>query len=191
MSTAFVGLDYIVDVMGEGGHPARCQAEAARREVVRHANQAAAFCRARGWPVIWVRVGFSPGYPEWPAASPLFGGARDAGAFLLGAPGTAFVPELAVQAGDVVLAKPRVSGFYGTALEAVLRARGVTRLIVSGVSTSLAVSSTVRDAHDRDYAVYLLEDACAAASEAEHSAGLLPLPAIARIIRCGTLASLA
>ena len=46
MSTAFVGLDYIVDVMGEGGRPARCKAEAARREVVRHANQAAAYCRA-------------------------------------------------------------------------------------------------------------------------------------------------
>ncbi len=70
--------------------------------------------------------------------------------------------------GDFQVVKHRVSPFYSTTLEAQLRALGVTRIYCSGVSTQAVVQATVRDAHDRDYDVVLLEDACCAASLEEH-----------------------
>ena len=45
----------------------------------------------------------------------------------------------------------------------------MTRIYCSGVSTQAVVQATVRDAHDRDYEVILLEDACAAHSDEEHA----------------------
>jgi nicotinamidase-related amidase len=61
-----------------------------------------------------------------------------------------------------------VSPFYSTTLEAQLRAQGVTKIYCSGVSTQAVVQATVREGHDRDYEMVVLEDCCAAASAEEH-----------------------
>jgi nicotinamidase-related amidase len=83
----------------------------------------------------------------------------------------------------MVVVKPRISAFYGTRLDAALRARKVDRLIIAGVSTAWAVQSTVRDAHDRDYEVFVLEDACAAVNDPVHHSSMELLGAIAKVIR--------
>jgi ureidoacrylate peracid hydrolase len=74
---------------------------------------------------------------------------------------TAILAELAPEPGDVALYKHRYSGFYETELDAVLRRRGVTDLIVTGCTTSVCVESTVRDAAFRDYRCLLLADCTA------------------------------
>ena len=86
--------------------------------------------------------------------------------------------------------KPRVSAFYGTDLEPLLRANKVERLALAGVSTAWAVQATARDAHDRDYQVVIVEDACAAASEEEHQASMKLLSQIAKVVEVEDLASL-
>ena len=116
-----------------------------------------------------MRVGFSPDYHECPKASPIFGGAAKAGLFKLGSWGTEIHPELPQEASDVQMVKHRVSPFYATSLMAQLRALAVTRIYCSGVSTQAVVQATVRDAHDRDFEVVVLEDCCAAHSEQEHA----------------------
>lgn len=132
---------------------------------------AAAIMRARqaGMKVGFVRVGFSEGYPECPAGSPVFSGAPAAGLFKLGSWGTEIHPALQVMPGDIQIVKHRVSPFYSTTLDAALRAQKIERLICSGVSTQAVVQATVRDAHDRDYQVVVLEDCCAAHTETEHA----------------------
>ena len=82
--------------------------------------------------------------------------------------GTEVHPALAPQPGDFDIVKHRVSPFYGTTLEPILRANGVQRLYVSGVSTSGAVLSAGKDGHDRDYEVFVLEDCCAALTDEQH-----------------------
>ena len=57
--------------------------------------------------------------------------------------------------------KTRVGAFSTTDLDQQLRDRGIDTLILAGISTSGVVLSTVRDAADRDYRVYVLEDASA------------------------------
>jgi ureidoacrylate peracid hydrolase len=74
---------------------------------------------------------------------------------------TDILPELAPQAGDVVLYKHRFSGFYATDLEATLKRCGAQYLLVTGCTTSVCVESTIRDAMFRDYCCVLLADCTA------------------------------
>ncbi|MBI4321300.1 MAG: cysteine hydrolase [Chloroflexi bacterium] len=62
---------------------------------------------------------------------------------------------------DDVLEKHRSSCFYNTTLEVKLRMRGITTLIVCGVSTNYCVESTIRDAYARDYDIVMVEDCTA------------------------------
>jgi len=70
---------------------------------------------------------------------------------------TDIVPELKPQDSDIVIYKTRFSGFYQTDLDATMRF-GIKYLIVAGVTTSICVESTVRDAMFRDYLCVLLRD---------------------------------
>ncbi|KAI3600657.1 Hydrolase, isochorismatase family, Isochorismatase [Cupriavidus necator H850] len=189
-NTAFIGLDYIVDITHPDGKIAHAARQVAEHDVIGAANRALRFARSRNWLTILVKVGFAQGYADQPRHSPLFGRAHETGAIELGTPGTAFHPGLDQQLADLVIVKPRVSAFYGTGLDAALRARGVQRLVVAGVSSAWAVQGTVRDAHDRDYEVLVLEDGCAAANEALHRTSMELLGAIARVIRIDGLAEL-
>ncbi len=138
------------------------------RRVVENTAAALKKARAAGVAVGFVRVGFSPEYQECPKNSPVFSGAPKAGLFKLGSFGTEIHPDLEQKAGDVQVVKHRVSPFYSTTLMAQLRAAGVERIYCSGVSTQAVVQATVRDGHDRDFEMVVLEDACCAHSEEEH-----------------------
>ncbi|MBA2964927.1 cysteine hydrolase [Ramlibacter sp. CGMCC 1.13660] len=142
------------------------------RGIVGKTRRAIDKARAAGLPVGFVRVGFSPDYRECPPNSPIFSGARKNGIFQLGTWGTETHPDLGQQPGDFDIVKHRVSPFYATSLEAILRARGIRRIYCSGISTNAVVQATVRDGHDRDYEVVVLEDCCCALSAEEHAAAM-------------------
>lgn len=139
------------------------------RQLVAKTAKAIAKARAAGIAVGFVRVGFSEGYPECPQGSPVFSAAQQNGLFKLGGWGTEIHPELEQKPGDLQVVKHRVSPFYSTTLEVQLRARNVQRIYCSGVSTQAVVQATVRDGHDRDYEMIVLEDLCAAHSAQEHA----------------------
>jgi ureidoacrylate peracid hydrolase len=71
---------------------------------------------------------------------------------------TDIVPELKPKPNDIVIYKTRFSGFYKTDLDATLKTLGSKYLIVTGVTTSICVESTVRDAMFRDYLCVMLSD---------------------------------
>ena len=77
------------------------------------------------------------------------------------APETAVHSAVAPRPSDLVVRKTRLGAFSTTALDRRLRERGIDTLILAGISTSGVVLSTVRDAADRDYRLYVLADACA------------------------------
>lgn len=139
------------------------------RGIIARTSLALQKARAAGALVGFVRVGFSAHYQECPPNSPVFSGAPAAGLFKLGEWGTAIHQDIEVRETDLQIVKHRVSPFYSTTLEAQLRAQGVTRIVCSGVSTQAVVQAAVRDAHDRDYEVVVLDDCCAAHSAQEHA----------------------
>ena len=139
------------------------------RRVLENTRSAIDKARAAGLRVGFVRVGFSPDYRECPPDSPIFSGARKNGIFKLGTWGTEVHPDLGQQPGDFDIVKHRVSPFYATSLEAILRAQGIERIVMCGVSTNGVVHSGAREAHDRDYEVVILEDCCAGVTPDEHT----------------------
>jgi nicotinamidase-related amidase len=76
-------------------------------------------------------------------------------------PGTQVDARVAPEDGDIVVRKSRVGAFGTTDLDRQLRGRGVDTLVLAGISTSGVLLSTVRDAHDRDYRLFVLADASA------------------------------
>lgn len=149
--------------------------EVKSRDIVTKTAQAIVKARAAGVRVGFVRIGFSPDYRECPPDSPIFSKAREAGLFKLGTWGTDVHPDLGPRESDFDIVKHRVSPFYGTALEPILRANAIGRLVMCGVSTNAVVQSGVREAHDRDYDCVLLEDCCAALTDEEHQLAIKSL----------------
>lgn len=89
-----------------------------------------------------------------------------------GEPGCAILAELAPRPGDLQCDKPGQSAFVGTGLEASLRARGVSHLLLSGVTTQCCVLATYRHAADLGFFPLLLEDCCAAFDPRDHRAAV-------------------
>ena len=69
------------------------------------------------------------------------------------------VDELKPEPDDFIVKKSRYSGFHATRLETVLRSLHAETLVVCGVSTHFCVECTARDAHMRDYRVFIAQDA--------------------------------
>ncbi|MCC7487476.1 MAG: cysteine hydrolase [Burkholderiales bacterium] len=182
-ASIYLVLDMINDLVHEDGPNGKkgYGPVLARRGTVARTAEALARARAAGVMIGYVRVGFSPDYRECPPASRLFQGARQAGLFQLGTWGTEVHPALAPRAGDHDIVKHRVSPFYATSLEAILGATGIRRIFVSGVSTSGAVLSAAKEGHDRDYEMVVLEDCCAALTDAQHVAVIEQMQRIALV----------
>ena len=165
------------DGMGAGSYVPLMQ----ERGVYDATKLAIARARDAGVMVGYVRVGFSPDYAECPPGSPVFSKAKENGVFKLGDWGTEVYTDFAPQPGDPDIIKHRVSPFYGTKLEPLLRAQGIRRMVLSGVSTNGVVSAAVREGHDRDFACVLLEDCCAGGTSDEHDHALSGLRRFAQI----------
>lgn len=69
------------------------------------------------------------------------------------------------RASDYFIIKPQFSGFYATNLPVLLPKLGVTRLVLTGIATDICILFTAADAHMRDYALWVPEDAVAAEEE--------------------------
>jgi ureidoacrylate peracid hydrolase len=76
----------------------------------------------------------------------------------------AVVDELAIEAGDIRVDKHRISGFWDTPLDSILRNLGVRTVLFAGVNTDQCVMCTLTDANFLGYGCVLLEDCCATTS---------------------------
>lgn len=154
--TALLVMDYqpaILALLPEGGD---CEALLGRVE------GAIADVRANGGTIAYVRVGFTEA--DWdaiPATNKSFAPVAQHRVMHHEDPAAAIHERLAPQDGDIMVRKIRYGGISTTDLDQQLRERGITTLVVSGISTSGVVLSTVIDAADRDYQLYVLSDGVA------------------------------
>ncbi len=177
--TALVIVDMQVDFAAPDGVIGRFGVDlASTAKAVETATWLADAAREAGAPVVFVGLETTPG-----SDSPVMlermrrrGGDPEIERVICrkGTPGARFygpTPE----PGELVVWKPRYSGFVGTDLDARLRARGVDTLVVCGLTTECCVDSTVRDAFHRDYHVFVVNDACAAYEADLHEGALKSL----------------
>ncbi len=91
-----------------------------------------------------------------------------------GTPGADFVGPKP-KSGELVFSKKRYSAFFGTGLDAELRGQGIDTLVVAGLTTECCIDSSVRDAFERGYHVYVVGDATACEEPGLHQAALKAL----------------
>ncbi|MES9510362.1 cysteine hydrolase [Streptomyces sp. NPDC000609] len=154
--TALLVMDYqpaILAVVPEGED---------RNALLGRVEGAIADVRANGGTIAYVRVGFTEA--EWdaiPASNKSFAPLAQHRVMHHKDPAAAVHERLAPQDGDIIVRKIRYGSMSTTDLDQQLRERGITTLVVSGISTSGVVLSTVIDAADRDYQLYVLSDGVA------------------------------
>ncbi|MGW5656709.1 hydrolase [Streptomyces humi] len=156
--TALVVIDLQQGIVGMPTQP-----HTGAEVVARTAELADAF-RAKGLPVVLVRVSFAadfadavPGRTERQARGLAFPEGWDT-----------VVDELSGHAGDIRVTKHNWSAFHGTDLDVQLRRRGVTQIVLTGIATSIGVESTARDGYAHGYHVTLATDAMADADPEAH-----------------------
>jgi nicotinamidase-related amidase len=179
--TALVIIDMQRDFLEPGGFGAALGNDVSllRRAVV-PTQRVLAWARAVGLLIVHTREGHRPDLADLPPAKKARGnlklGIGDPGPMgrilVQGEPGHDIIAELAPRAGETVVDKPGKGAFHATALDAILRNRGIAQLVICGVTTEVCVNTTVREANDRGYECLVLEDCVASYFPEFHEMGL-------------------
>jgi nicotinamidase-related amidase len=120
--------------------------------------------RELGFVIAHIHIAFSPDYADLPRHGRLFRKVAEFGAVKLGSWGAEPYGGFEPLPGETYLIHKGNSAFFGTELDAILKASAVTDLTVCGLATQFSVEHTVRDAADRGFQVTVLTDCCASAN---------------------------
>ena len=127
-----------------------------------------AAARKAGIPIIYVVVGFRPGYPEVHPDNQAFSSIKNAN-IGLDQPNSYSIPaSIAPKADDIFVIKKRFSAFAGSGLDVILSGKQIRHLVLTGISTSGVVLSTLREASDKDFKITVLADGCADTDQTVH-----------------------
>jgi nicotinamidase-related amidase len=168
--------------------------QAAERGIVARVAELASAFRAAGLPVVHCHIAHRPDLAGIKPNSLLGALAIKHRTLIAGTPAAQPPPELAPCPGDHVSSRATgLTAFYGTDLDAALRLRNVETIVLTGVSTDLAIPGLALEAVNRGYYVRIPADCVAGTSARSHEfmmGGLLS--AVARITdAAAVLASLA
>lgn len=180
----------VIDVQNDFCHPegyclgdmaADAETVARVRGILPRLAKLLSWTRSQNMLSVFTKEAHQPDLSDAPAAKALryenagypIGSAGRRGRYLIrGEWGSQVVDELAAQPGDIVFDKPAQSIFVATDIDALLRDRGITHLLITGVTTECCVLATYRTASDLGYFPLLVEDCCAAYEPREHEAAI-------------------
>lgn len=180
-TTALVLIDMQRDFLEPGGFGAMLGNDVSQlARVVPPLQAVLAAARGAGMTVIHTREGHRADLTDAPPSKLARGnlecGIGDPGprgrVLVRGEEGHGIVDELAPIEGEAVLDKPGKGAFYATDLELMLRNRGISSLVVTGVTTEVCVHTTVREANDRGFECLVLEDCVGSYFPEFHEVGL-------------------
>jgi nicotinamidase-related amidase len=166
-TTALVVIDMQRDFLEPGGFGESLGNDVSQlRSTIEPLKAVLAGTRALGIEVIHTREGHLPDLSDCPPSKL----ARGRGTTRIGDPGPKgrilirgeygqdIIDELAPIEGETVIDKPGKGAFYATAFGDILKVKGISNLVVAGVTTEVCVHTTVREANDRGYECLVLAD---------------------------------
>jgi len=155
----------------------------AERNLLSNLKALIATVRGKGWPVVYIGLGYREDYQDVLSVAPRIAKARESKVAVRGEWGADFHPDIAPQAGDIIFYKQWINPFFGTSLLEWLRRNGVSNLLIAGTATNLVVESAARYADDAGFAVSVVEDCCASPNPAWHEFAVTQiLPVFGKII---------
>jgi nicotinamidase-related amidase len=78
------------------------------------------------------------------------------------------IEELKPEPGELIIYKNSIGAFNSTAIDQILRNLGVETLVITGGATNGCVETTARDAADRGYNCFLVDDGCVTKNQELH-----------------------
>ena len=171
----------VIDMQNDFLHPdgwsaARGMNIAPVRAVIPAIERLTASVRHAGVPVIWINWGVRPDHANLStsfverargAHGPSYGDPSPSGRgriLVRDEWGAATIDELTVGPADLLVHKHRLSSFWDNELDSILRHRGVTTLLFSGINTDRCVFTSLQDANFLGYDCVMIEDACGTTS---------------------------
>jgi nicotinamidase-related amidase len=179
--TALIIIDMQRDFLEQGGFGAALGNDVGQlRSAIGPIARVLAAARAAGMLVIHTREGHRPDLSDLSTAKRRRGnfamGIGDAGPMgrilVRGEAGHGIIDELAPAPREPVIDKPGKGAFFATDLEAILRGRGIGKLILCGVTTEVCVHTTLREANDRGFDCLVLSDGTASYFPEFHQSAL-------------------
>ena len=148
------------------------------QEIVPNINRLAQAVRETGGTVVWIKTSYpAETLQSWSVLYGMIGPAgteKRARALTEGSKGHELWPELEVKPADLTVIKNRYSAFIqgSSDLAAVLRARGLDTLLITGTVTNVCCESTARDAMMLNFKTVMISDGNAAVTDEDHNASL-------------------
>ena len=176
-SIALIAIDMQRDFVDPAGYCAAAGDDvSACGKIIPRFKSVLEAARAADIHVIHTREGYLPDGSDMSAMKRERGSTGNPGPlgrFLIrGEPGQDIIEELYPEPGEPVFDKPGFSVFHRTGLHEYLQERGITHLVMMGVTTQCCVHSSLRSAVDRGYWCLTVEDCCAALEPGLHEAAM-------------------